>query len=158
RSDTRWGDAASVVVVASGRLGHLARTEAIARDLLGCVRDGGAHASCLRATAQAADIIYHMGSHDLAESLRAAVEAAAGNAGAPGLSARLEVARASRAHGDGDPARCLEHLVAAVRAFEAAGDLRRACANLSNVGFCLLELGAFDEAATALERVLRRAE
>jgi eukaryotic-like serine/threonine-protein kinase len=76
---------------------------------------------------------------------------------APALAA-LEQVRAFRALSARDSSACLEHLRAALVAFEQAGDRRNACICRSNLGCMLAELGDFGGAEEALRVALASAE
>jgi tetratricopeptide (TPR) repeat protein len=72
----------------------------------------------------------------------------------PALVGSILMARGAQAVFDGDTAGMLDHNRAAIPLLERAGDLRRVQRCRGTVGYCALELGAFDEAIAALRETL----
>ncbi len=76
----------------------------------------------------------------------------------PQALALVHQARAARASAAGDLGRCLSAFESALHAFEAAGDMRNACAVRTNLGYLYCELGDLQRAEAALRQALMASE
>jgi tetratricopeptide (TPR) repeat protein len=150
-----WLAAASEVVVARSKVGDVKRVVEIADALL--ARPPGSHptesdVAFVIAATRTATHLFLSGHIPTASALieRTVPLVNAISDDNPIVAAWAHVARATQTEFAGDPARYLEHVSAASDAFTRAGDLRGACTQRINVGYACLEMGAFDEAETAL--------
>lgn len=103
------------------------------------------------------------GSNERAERVLAAIErqrAADGVAAAdhPGVAACIFSMQATDALVKGNPARYCELHRAAAWWLDQAGDVRSACETRVNIGYALMELGSYDDAARALREALDEAQ
>ena len=152
---SRWYGAAALLAVAALRRGHRERVVRIGESL---VKE---HPSDLTVNSRAKALAYVVvqllaaGQLESAEPLLREIDQV--NARPivdPGVRGAIDEARAMRALCTGDVGRYLVLMRSAARAFDAAGDRRRACSARVNVGFASLELGSFEEATKALDRAL----
>jgi tetratricopeptide (TPR) repeat protein len=140
-------------------LGHVEALELLAQELiaLGPHPEAGAAfvKSCVR-TGQALDFGDRRAN---AEALFAIAQSAAEqtveiDAHAMAWIHHMQAHRASFA---GEPERALHHLDSAIHAFEQAGNLRFACSTRVDLGFELLEVGAFDRSIEVLREAAQTA-
>ncbi len=154
--------ALSEAITASGRLGDHAEVERLAaeaeRVVAGSPLAASAQASCLAAAAR---FLFHAGRYAAALARIEHVEGllrAHGEALDAIAVAEIHRVRAARARQFGDPAGDAEGYLAALAAYERAGDARSACNARVSVGFALAELGELDRAEGELRRALAEAE
>ncbi len=159
-----WCEAAGEVVMTSGMLADPETTGSIARTILGIASGAASRTEIdgpiVIVASRTANELLFAGKYDAAEemlSILAAMPAALADAD-PAVNARVLVARATRALVAGDHSAHLALREAAAAAFERAGNLRSACVHRGNLGFALVELGAFEDAEMALRAAIVTAE
>jgi len=158
RGDARRPEAMTMLAVAKQRLGHTEELTAVARKLYDMLENAeGDRDALARAGGRVASILFFAGKQDLAATMLDMAEQTARGGGAE-VEARIHQARAPRERQAGRPAHALAHAEAAERAFRLAGDQRNACMMAGVRGFALSELGAYEDAESALRDVIASAE
>jgi serine/threonine protein kinase/tetratricopeptide (TPR) repeat protein len=153
-----WFRAATQVVLAAGKLGDLDSVEAWSDTV--STTDArpdaaGARIACLGFCVS--QLVFG-GRLDAADRMLGAIdEALSGPEPDAETRAFVHQAQGFRASAAGDLGACLEALLAALDAFEEAGDRRNACVTRSNLGHVYAELGAYDRAEEALRAALAAA-
>jgi serine/threonine protein kinase/tetratricopeptide (TPR) repeat protein len=154
---TGWYAALGHVAMASGHRGHGARLGALAAEL---ARARGDHPGRVIAACRLIVQLVRTGAPDRARELSSSLdESGAGRtAGEPFVRAWIAVARAELAVHDGDPMRYMELVKDAVDDFVAAGDIRNASLQRSNIGNAYLQLGGYRQAERVLAEAVSTAE
>ncbi len=147
-SEPAWWRAAGAVAHSSGKLGDLARLEVVSTALLD--RPSHPSSSCAAACASAAVQLYLGGRPALADALIARLARLAATSLDPAVQAHAARTAGIQASFAGNPAETIQHLRAAIAGFEAAGDLRTACAQKKTQGWYAGECGAIEEGERAL--------
>jgi serine/threonine protein kinase/tetratricopeptide (TPR) repeat protein len=143
-----WWRAAGAVAHTSGKRGDLARLRAVAADLL--AQTLVPISACAAACANAAVQLYLGGEPTLADTMIARLAHLAATSIDPAVQAQGSRVAGIQASFAGNPAETLHHLRAAIAGFEAAGDLRTACAQKKTQGWYAGECGAIEEGERAL--------
>ncbi|EYF06826.1 serine/threonine-protein kinase [Chondromyces apiculatus] len=155
-----WYAAAAEAASMRVRLGRNDRLADLADELRALGLPADASGQSVSALARVAASLLHAGLHapaqDLIEQL-SQVAAPLDKSDAM-VAARLFALRASRALCHGDPAESLECTERSIPWFLHAGDLRNACLNRVNAAHCLIQLGMYGRAETALKEALGEAE
>ncbi len=150
--------AAGEAAIGAGRLADRATVVDVAKTLRDLERPYAVAARAI-AGARATTQLLVLGRYDLARELLDSIECDAPELeGDPIAIARLALARAFSSHFDGDSGVYLEELRVAAEGFERAGDRRNACTQRGNIGHAYIELGAHEEAESALVEALAAAE
>lgn len=155
-----WYTAAGELAVASFKLGDTAALVALADRLRSDGPLAGEERAFAIAAMRTATYLIYAARADAAQALLAHAEPVAEALGdrEPSVRAWTNVARATRAEFEGDPAGYLEATSRAAGAFERAGDLRNACTHRLNVGYANMEMGSLEEAEASLREALSSAE
>jgi hypothetical protein len=158
KGSAAWYDAAADLATTSLRAGDRERLASLGRALAETEGAVAAAGSRVIALARAAIHLTQAGFEAAAARLRAALEAVSDAAGdepsARAWRLRLQAVEALRA---GDPSAYLTLTGRVVAEFEAAGDRASACSQRGNVGYALLELGAWARAVEVLRAALAEA-
>jgi eukaryotic-like serine/threonine-protein kinase len=154
----RWYQAASELVAARVRLGRPADMEALVGSLADQPPVAGAESARVVAWARAAVALVFARLDALAVRLFDRIDGVDVDPADRMLAGRVEQARATRAIGAGDVSTYLEHAIVSASALDAAGDVRAACLQRSNVGYAQAMLGAWPEAEATLREALVTAE
>ncbi|MFO0758436.1 MAG: hypothetical protein U0359_18230 [Byssovorax sp.] len=144
--------AAGAAAHASGKLGDLARLKEIAGALLQTPPLPGS--ACAAALANAVIQLYLGGDAALADVLIERLRALAEGSSDPEVKAHAARSAGIQASFAGNPVATIQHLGAAIEGFEAAGDLRAACAQKKTQGWYAGECGAIEEGERALRDAL----
>ncbi len=147
-----WFGAVREAIAAHGRLGHVVEIAPLARLALHVPALRGAENGQVAALVPAAVHLLYAGDASAANVLSARIEQLAGAIGAlsPLARARLHQLRAALAQHAGDLELAVREQHAARAAFQQASDHRALSLVASNLGFLLLELGAFEAAGSVL--------
>ena len=151
-----WYGALGEIALASGRLGKLDRLEKVVAQLRTPPKAGLSAAARTRlriVSALAAIHLITLGRLALADELIDDL-VKAGWDDDPAVQARVHQTNAFRSLFEGDPGGYLRSMLAAVAAFERAGDRREACVQLVNVGNASLQLGDYEQAERAVRSSL----
>ncbi|MFO0592937.1 MAG: protein kinase [Polyangiaceae bacterium] len=154
RGTTAWLHAMRETIAATGRLGHFDRVAELFEDVLATEPAEGAEGARIACLVPATAHLFYSGRGEQAARALARIEElerATPNLD-PSVTARLHQLRALRSDLGGSTQDALAHHLAALAAFERAGDLRGACQTQSNVGFIHAQLGDFVLAEHALRR------
>src|SRR5262249_26024179 len=148
----RWCRGATLLSVASGRLGNHSLVVSLGRDMIALCEDAAPTAPLLQAGARVAQRLLYVGSYELAEQLLDLVEAAAGRLPASELGVDLAVryARATQASFSGGPGADIELLLPVIADLLKIGDLRASCGVRVNVGYGYAKLGQYGLAEAEL--------
>jgi hypothetical protein len=159
RESALWYDVAGELAVIAVRVGAPGHFDRIVEPLCG-EPDAAVAASQIAACASAFFPLRSMGRAELANRVLARLDRpdVAVHGADPNVLARVQSARATAALFEGDQGTCLDLTEASVRAFEAAGDLRRACNQRMNAAYLKMTLGAFDAAEAELRSAVAAAE
>jgi eukaryotic-like serine/threonine-protein kinase len=159
RESALWYDVAGELAVIAVRVGAAGHVERFVEPLCG-EPEAAVAASQIAACASAFFPLRSMGKADLAARVLARLDRAdvVAHATDPNVLARIQSARATAALFEGDQGTCLDLTEASVRAFEAAGDLRRACNQRMNAAYLKMTLGAFEAAEAELRSAVAAAE
>ncbi len=163
KGSAAWYESAAELAVASGMIGQRDRLGGLSDAVLSTEprkddkRSAGARGV---AAFRIATWLLRTGDPDRADAVCAAVaevafSLASSDASVDGWNA---VYAAEHASYQGDPGAAIEHLTRAVDAFARAGDARNACVQRQNLANMYIQLGAYEEADTALIEVLAVAE
>jgi serine/threonine protein kinase len=155
---TGWYAALGHVAMAGGAQGHTAHFDFLLDEIQ--KRDVKDRPAQIVGACRLAVQLVRAGSADHArELIESSVERAGPNATAePFVRAWLAVARGELAVHEGDPMKYMALVKEAVDDFVAAGDIRNASLQRSNIGNAYLQLGGYKQAARILEEALSTAE
>lgn len=154
KGDATWCRAASEIAITMATHGRHDRLEEVARALAAEAPLPAAHGVYAIVSASVAVRLSYSGRKELADELfRRASEIAIDVGDDPSVVAEIHQARAYRSHFDGDLSGLFRAASIAEASFRAAGELRNALQQRTNVGYAALELGDHD----AAERHLRAA-
>jgi len=162
-SSGSWYAALGYVVIANGCLGRRERLESLLEEVNTIQVAPGktdVHAILL---CRLATFLIRTGAPEVAQNILADIFLNQELSGEPEISntilrAWLDLARAELAAHEGDVATYLRRIESAVDDFTAAGDLRDACLQRSNIGNAYMQLGAHRRAASVLHESLDVAE
>jgi tetratricopeptide (TPR) repeat protein len=160
RGSPDWFMAAGETALLARLLGHFERVKEIAEDVRAMSGRGNVTIPRIEGTAHVAEAVFFTGALQLGEDLLRALHDMAGSIALeePSVAARIHSAHAIRAVWLGEVEDELFATLAAVVAFEKAGDARNACLNRANAGHCFMYIGAFAEAERELRTALALAE
>jgi tetratricopeptide (TPR) repeat protein len=178
RGSPEWYMAAGETALLARLLGHYERVKEIAADVRSMSpaltssrqaapgagaeerRRGSVTIPRIEGTARVAEAVFFTGARQVGEELLHVLHGMAGDIALqePSVAARIHSAHAIRAVWLGEIEDELHATLAAVVAFEKAGDARNACLNRANAGHCFMYIGAFDDAERELRRALALAE
>jgi len=157
RGGEPWCKAAGEVALASGRLVDRDRIVALGEELLALRPDDAALRAYVIAASRLTAQVVIIGKQELAARLIARLDEIAGAIAErdPAVAGPLHEARSffsimiTNSFGAG-----IVQILAAVEAFEQAGDLRNSCAQRINIGFGLFEMGRYPHAESVMRDVL----
>lgn len=150
---------AYVSAVACGRLGEVERVEELAHELRGVDPDPDAPLAYFEALSTTGEHIFYAGNLELGEALvRRMEQCLATIAPDPSVLAQVYRLRSTQALVRAQQEAALRHQIASASAFEEVGDYRQACQQKVNVGDWYAELGALEDAETALLAAMQDAE
>jgi hypothetical protein len=155
----RWMSALGLCAEAAGALGRIDELSSLSESLISAPAEARRDASYVVAECRLAIRLLHAGQIQAAERwLADARRSAAQPDTLPLVHAWIEAARAEAAAHEGDLGAARAHALNSAARFEEAGDARDACRMRAMVGHALVELGAFEEAASVLRDDLACAE
>lgn len=154
---TGWYAALGHIAMAAGQRGSTEHLESLGQQLLRVVPNDGAAA--VVAACRLAVQMVRSGFPERARQLLDAHERTSATLSSePFVRAWVAVARGELAAHEGDPMRYMELVKASVDDFVAAGDIRNASLQRSNIGNAYLQLGGYRQAERVLDEALVTAE
>jgi tetratricopeptide (TPR) repeat protein len=155
-----WYVAAAEAASMRVRLGMSDRLADLAEELRDLGPLAEATGASVSALARVAASLLHAGQHIAAEELIEQLARVAAPLAERDfvVAARIHALRASRALCYGDPSGSLDCTEQSIPCFLHTGDLRNACLNRVNAAHCLIQLGIYHRAETALRAALGEAE
>jgi tetratricopeptide (TPR) repeat protein/predicted Ser/Thr protein kinase len=154
-----WYEALAELANAAGKLAHHPRLAMVTALLNEPETASQASPARLGATCNAANECIVLGRYEEAEALLAVLKnARVSLREQPLLRAKVSGVRAVRALFAGDPSGAIGDMEAAVTAYQAAGDRRRACAESVNLGYLYIEVGAYERAEDVLRSTMLEAQ
>jgi tetratricopeptide (TPR) repeat protein len=153
-----WCRAAAETAGAYARTSDAVALERLAGELLAVPADRRSPGAYPTTLARAANYLRYGGRVETASRLMDAAEAAGASSASPRARAWLHMLRGVDGLFRGDLGAYIVHERGAKEAFEEAGAQRRAANEAVNVGFALMELGAWDEAERTLREAMEWAE
>jgi tetratricopeptide (TPR) repeat protein len=160
RGSPDWFMAAGETALLARLLGHYERVKEIAEEVHSMAGRGSITIPRIEGTARVTEAVFFTGARQLGEDLLHALHGMAGDIALhePSVAARIHSAHAIRAVWLGEIEDELHATLAAIVAFEKAGDARNACLNRANAGHCFMYIGALTDAERELRTALEASE
>jgi tetratricopeptide (TPR) repeat protein len=159
KGSATWYRAAGILAMASCRRGNAEAAGKVSEEMLELAANEPLTAAQMISMALAAADVMLMGRLPLAEAMIERINRESGDSAFERARGNVSAAEAMFAIVKfSDPSSCLKHARTALGSFERAQDVRSRSWQLVNVGFALIELGVYAEAATALREAAALAE
>jgi tetratricopeptide (TPR) repeat protein len=157
--DDRWWAAASLLTITYGRRHRTEELLELSTTLLELVEAKPTSGRQMLAVLQIAAELRYSGHVETGRRLASSAESQATPEllTDPNVRAKVEQTRAILATFEGDLGGYLDHVQAAAVAFDEAGAIQNACAQMTNVGYGYAEIGLYAEAEAALREAMGRA-